>query len=278
MSKTIKINTDFFKISSSKKTRKNVKTPSAGPLFKISSSLKQEYIDKVKKQRQSHADKSILIPESPSPTPSLSPIPPSQVSEQSVDLLLSDNFDDCFKYLSENANKPPPSLPPDNASLPYKIDSFPYGCLSGGVKPTYKKYKKINEATASPSPSPSPKPEIDEEAIIDELKPIEDSKIFGPSKPNQRNLTLGRSRLHRKISVLIKNKDTRSRIKTAETVLKSKSVHEAKKYLRKRNLVKFGSFIPDDLAKQMYESVMLTGDVTNTNKSHLLDKFLNDPV
>jgi hypothetical protein len=260
MSKTIKINTDFFKISSSKKTRKNTNNE---PLFKISSSLKQEYIDKVKRQRQSHAEKSILIPVEETITKEVaaSAAAPTIISEginvppPDMTALLSDDFDDCFKYLSENDKKTPAIDP----TLPYKIDSFPYGCLSGGVKPTYKKYKQLIEPKTT-----------------DELKSIDESKIFRPMRTSTRNLTLGRSKLHRKISVLIKNKDTRSRIKHAETVLKSKSAHEAKKYLRQRNLLKFGSFIPDELAKQMYEFVMLTGDITNTNKSHLIDKFLND--
>ena len=54
------------------------------------------------------------------------------------------------------------------------------------------------------------------------------------------------------------------------------SINDVKKYLRKHGFLKAGSLAPNDVIRKMYESTMLTGDITNTNKDVLMHNFMHD--
>ena len=261
MSKTIKINTEFFKLTSPKKTRKS---------FQINSSLKQEMMAKMKQHKKEHKQKAIKLIHEPSPSPAPSiplPMPVQQSTpaptpslpitssiEESKPIV---DIDDCIEYLS----KPAPQQP---LQKQYEIDNFPYGCLRNGIKPTYKKYK-LSQSPSISLPDEITSPKKDEESEL---------AIFSTSK--KKKMTLGKSKIFRKISVLLKNNDTRNKIKHAVGILQQKSIFDAKKLLREKNILKIGSLAPDALTKAMYESVMLTGDVVNINKSALIHNFIND--
>jgi len=263
MSKTIKINTEFFKLTSPKKTRKS---------FQINSSLKQEMMAKMKQLKKEHKQKAIkLIHESspiPVPIPLPMPVQPTPapipsfpttstpIIEESKPIV---DIDDCIEYLSKPA-------PPQPLQKQYEIDNFPYGCLRNGIKPTYKKYK------LSQSPSTS----LPDEILPSTSKKDEESELAIFSTSKKKKMTLGKSKIFRKISVLLKNNDTRNKIKHAVGILQQKSIFDAKKLLREKNILKIGSLAPDALTKVMYESVMLTGDVVNINKSALIHNFIND--
>jgi hypothetical protein len=88
--------------------------------------------------------------------------------------------------------------------------------------------------------------------------------------------TLGKSKINKTISILLKNNKTRRTIMDAHKDLKKKSIGEIKEYLKKHGLIKVGSTAPNDVIRKTYESVMLTGDVTNTDKDLLIHNLLND--
>ena len=92
----------------------------------------------------------------------------------------------------------------------------------------------------------------------------------------KRKYTLGKSKLYRRVSILIKDKTTRKNVMNAHKELKKKTINEVKKYLKERGLIKVGSNAPNDVIRKIYESSMLTGDVTNKNKETLLHNFLSD--
>lgn len=92
-------------------------------------------------------------------------------------------------------------------------------------------------------------------------------------KTIKRKYTLGRSRIQKKVGVLIKDRGTRKQVLSAQKDLKRKNIQDIKAYLREHNLVKVGSNAPNDVLRKMYESAMLSGEITNKNSDILLHNF-----
>ena len=63
---------------------------------------------------------------------------------------------------------------------------------------------------------------------------------------------------------------------SAQKELKQHSINDIKKYLRNHNLIKIGSNAPNDILRKIYESSILTGEITNNNKDILLHNFMKD--
>ena len=238
----------------------------------------------------------------------------------------------------------------------YKIDnSVPYGCLKGGLKPTYKSWNstlKIKEPIKSTisidiDESYNPISDSVRENKLKELKhkyranqqedssnimmtqnlistptqkdtPIQSSPItpFIPAIPTikipttpthkgtnhninnntiddvpldnmlkppkrykktiRRKYTLGRSNDHTKIGVLIKNKTMRKKVLEAHKEIKKKGINDIKQYLRTHGLIKVGSNAPNDVVRKIYESSMLSGEITNIDQDVLLHNFMKD--
>jgi len=95
-------------------------------------------------------------------------------------------------------------------------------------------------------------------------------------KTISRKYTLGKSKIKNKVGILLKNRQTRKTILSAQKELKQHSINDIKKYLRHHNLIKIGSNAPNDILRKIYESSILTGDVTNNNKDILLHNFMKE--
>jgi hypothetical protein len=89
-------------------------------------------------------------------------------------------------------------------------------------------------------------------------------------KTIKRKYTLGRSNIKRTVSVLIKDRGTRKKVLTAQKDLRRKNINDIKLYLREHNLIKTGSNAPNDVLRKLYESAMLSGEITNNNTETLL--------
>jgi len=92
-------------------------------------------------------------------------------------------------------------------------------------------------------------------------------------KTTKRKYTLGKSIMKRKVGVLIKDRGTRKKILNAQKELKRKPITDIKTYLREHNLIKIGSNAPNDVIRKLYESAMLSGEITNNNSENLLYNF-----
>jgi hypothetical protein len=115
------------------------------------------------------------------------------------------------------------------------------------------------------------------QAVVPEVVPVplqSGGKIVAikhiTKKTIKRKYTLGRSNIKKTVSVLIKNRGTRKKVLTAQKDLKSKNINDIKVYLREHNLIKTGSNAPNDVLRKLYESAMLSGEITNSNTETLL--------
>ena len=95
-------------------------------------------------------------------------------------------------------------------------------------------------------------------------------------KTTYKKYTLGKNNLKRKVGVLIKNNKTRKNIMEQHKLLKVKPIPEVKKYLREHNLIKSGSYCPNDVLRKMYESAILTGEVINIDKDMMIHNIINN--
>jgi hypothetical protein len=104
----------------------------------------------------------------------------------------------------------------------------------------------------------------------------ENSKIKKYLKKTvKRKFTLGKSDKLRRVSVLIKDRKTRKNIINTQKELKKTTMTDVKKYLRQHGIIKVGSICPADILRKTFESAVLTGEVTNTNKETLLHNFMS---
>jgi hypothetical protein len=127
--------------------------------------------------------------------------------------------------------------------------------------------------------------------VFDENKSIEVPKIANESINNleivepykqilkrtiRKKYTLGKTKNNRTVGILIKDRNTRKQVLTAQRELKKKSVNDIKTYLKDHNLIKVGSNAPNDVLRKMYEASMLAGEITNSNSDTLLHNLLKD--
>jgi hypothetical protein len=91
----------------------------------------------------------------------------------------------------------------------------------------------------------------------------------------KKKYTVGKSKINKKVSVLVKNLHTRKKIVDAKKELKQTTMSDIKKYLKARGFIKSGSIAPNNVLRELYESAMMSGDVTNLNTAIQLHNYMD---
>ena len=78
----------------------------------------------------------------------------------------------------------------------------------------------------------------------------------------------------RRVSILTNNRQTRKNIIDTQKELKKTTMTDVKQYLRQHGMIKVGSTCPADILRKTFETAVLTGEVTNTNKDTLLHNYM----
>ena len=299
--KTISINPELFKISNNKT---------------ISTSLKNKFLKKVANSKNEKIKKKLFVQDSIDSNEFEKSIQyisnlvqdeqKERIYNKSIKQPAEQPIVPVMTELSMELQEEilPEPLNSSNISLNYKIDNdIGYGCLKNGIKPNYRnwiKTKKNNcldnniktttfenpiEVTSSveiPLEQPSLVDDVNEK--LPELKkeiPKFEEIVSIPTeqkikKTIKRTYTLGKSKLYRKIGLLLKNKTIKQKVLDAQKELKKTDLKSIKKYLVDKGLIKIGSNAPVDVLKELYENAKLTGEVNNLNKETLLYNFINE--
>ena len=207
-------------------------------------------------------------------------------------LTLLKELEELKEFENINEDNDAQLLPKTDIKIKYeRPNDVPYGCLKNGSKPTYRHWMtQKNDIHKNQLPLPLPKNNssilLEREKRLNDLKcrlkedhtPI-NATHAAPiyiKKTIHRKYTLGKSKLYRKVGVLIKNMQTRKKVIDSHKELKTHNVNDIKKYLRNRGLIKIGNHTPTDLLRKLYETTILTGDVNNSNKETLLHNLMNE--
>jgi hypothetical protein len=133
------------------------------------------------------------------------------------------------------------------------------------------------EPTVEPTITPLPVPLSEPQKVASE-----------PQKGGSRGAHPKRSKITRtlkyklgkhangKVSVLIKNSNTRRKVQTEHAKLKQKSILDIKNHLRSKNLLKVGSEAPNDVLRHIYEQSILAGQIENKAKDTLIHNYFNE--
>lgn len=143
--------------------------------------------------------------------------------------------------LSFNVNKNNTMYEPLQKNI-FKIKPPPiYGNLKNGTKPTYRNTLKKRIKTET-----------------------------------EKKYILGKNKTLKKIGIFIKNNISRRNVENDKLNLNKTKIKTIKNYLKKHNLIKYGSYAPNDLLKEIYTNSVLCGNINNSNGDTLIHNYYED--
>jgi hypothetical protein len=152
----------------------------------------------------------------------------------------------------------------------------------------------IQELDALTKEPDSEKDEMNIETEIKETKEIKEKNEKEPTfgclkngtKPTFRQLQTPKTvkqyssfgKKNDTVRVLIKDKSTYDGINRDIDKLKKHSMNKIRNFLRTKRLYKVGSSAPDDVLREIYVNVSLTGEIENKGSDTMLHNYLHDTI
>lgn len=196
---------------------------------------------------------------------------------------------DMPKELEKKSESGSFSSGPNNYRSTVKISSSsqpPYSSMKQGDRPTYREWMKTQKRQSSGGNKPyimiENKPDVTETERSRKLKKLKKEKAKEKKTPRMIKSKRVTKTIKRKlgktgnsVSVLIKSRETRKKIASERATLNKTGLHEIKKYLRERNMIKSGTKASNHVLRKMYEQCILSGDVCNKSANVLVHNYLN---
>jgi hypothetical protein len=159
-----------------------------------------------------------------------------------------------------------------------------YGCLKNGKLPTYRMtVKNIPSQISEPNiPQSGPLASLSDRrmSLLESraLANVNNAHVRQKQKKIfRRTYNVGKYKSKPQISVLISNKKIRTNITMKLQYARQLSIDKIRKELIKRGLIRVGTITPENVLRQMYESViMLCGDIKNHNPDNLLYNYFHN--
>lgn len=151
----------------------------------------------------------------------------------------------------ENHHEPKEDNPDWRPPSQFAPQQPEYGNLKNGKKPTYRQLQK-NKTMRNIEPKHRVKVNI------------------------EKKFNVGRNKTQKKVGVFIKSNALRRKIDDDKIDLKKNNIKTVKNYLKSQNLIKYGSYAPNDLLREMYSSSKLCGNVFNSSGHSLVHNYMND--
>lgn len=87
---------------------------------------------------------------------------------------------------------------------------------------------------------------------------------------------VGKDKEYNKVHIIVPNRHTRKRETTELDSMNNMPLSKVKQYLRSRMLIHNGCDAPEHILREMMRSVILSGDVHNRNKEHILKDLMEN--
>ena len=296
--KTIQVNKEFLSLSnrSVKKDKVAKKPRNAAKTLSSPTKIKKEFLKKIKdfqskrleslkagdviekttdeKDFDQEFNKSLMFLQNVAITKEKKQ-QPQNIKEIEISLVLPKSME---------PDKLVPAIEPIVSTKP-TINLLPkpmYSSLKNSSKPTYREWiktQRVSTTTNKIQPvviNDMPIPEETERST--KLAAYKKEKKIDKVKTKKMTTTIKRilGKTGKTVGVLIKSRQTRRKIQGEQAKLNQTSIHDIKKYLRERNMIKVGSTSPNDVLRKLYEQCILAGDITNNSENILLHNFIND--
>lgn len=134
----------------------------------------------------------------------------------------------------------------------------PYSNMKNTVKPTFRQWAHVEPIAAPPV------------VVVDKPK---DSKVEVEIK---KKFKVGKNKTEKKVGIFLKNNVIRRNVEDNKAKWKHTNLKTVKNYLKKHNLIRYGSNAPTELIREIYETTQMVGGIKNNNGSLLVDNFLQD--
>ena len=191
-------------------------------------------------------------------------------SEQNVIDLNSDNY---FKNEQSSHSIPSSISTYNNEIHNTPMESPKYSNLKNSSKPTYREYKSqsFKNYHTNNIQNTAPLTEQNNTSINSTTKKRKKEKLEIAVK---KIFKVGKNKTQKKVGIFIKNNAIKRENENKKLELKKTNYKTVKNYLKKNNLIKYGTKAPTELLRNMYENSCIVGEIKNINGENMVHNFM----